>query len=118
MCHRIERIVRKASVIHPIDHRMCPQEFRNLTCVFYVAFHTERERLNSLQEQKSVKRRKRGTSVSLTDGSATRDKSGIPVMVNVDDAVISDLRAIQHVELVWILAPGKFTAVHNHPTDA
>src|SRR5208283_5573365 len=83
-----------------------------------MAFYAEREGLNSLQKQESVERRQRGTSVSLTDRSASRDKCSIPEMVDINDTVIRDFRPIEHVKLFRILAPGKFTAVHNHPADA
>src|ERR1700690_2013572 len=87
MRHRIERIVGKADIVDPIDHGMSAQKFRDLACVLYVALHAEGQALNSLQKEKSVKWRERGAGISLADGAAARDKSGIPVMVDIDHAV-------------------------------
>ncbi len=92
MRHRIERIVRKSDVVHPIDHGMIAQEFRYFARVLHVALHAKGQRLNPLQEQKAVKRRQRGAGVALTHGPAARDKRGVAEMIDINDAVIGNLR--------------------------
>ena len=92
MRHRIERIVRKPHIVHPIDHGMIAKKFRDLPRIFHVPFHAKGKRLNSLQEQKAVKRRQRGAGISLADGAASRDKRRVAEMVDIDHAVIGDLR--------------------------
>src|ERR1700684_271818 len=96
---------------------MIAQEFGYLARVRHVAFHAERERLNPLQEQKAVKWRKRGASVALAYSPATCDKSGVTKVIDIDAAVVSHFRRVQHVELFRILSPGKLAAIHNHPAD-
>src|ERR1700722_3544973 len=118
MRHRIERIVRKANIINPLDRRMIAQKLRHLARVLNVALDAEGQGLNSLQKQKTVERRQRGPSISLTDCATARDIGRGPKMVDVNDAVISDLRLVQHVKLLGILPPGKLAAIHNHAANA
>src|ERR1700691_6807861 len=117
MRHRIQRIIRKPDIVNPVDQRMIAQEFRYFARVSYVALHGQGERLNPLQEQKSVKWRQRGAGVALTHGPASRDKRSIPVMIDIDDPVIGNLRHVEHVEFFRILSPRKLAAIHNHPTN-
>src|SRR5580692_12782724 len=117
MGHRIEGIVGKPDIVHPINHGMSAEKFRDLARVLDVALHPQSQRLNALQEQKPVKRRQRGSSISLAYRSAARDECGFFVMIDVDYAVIGDLRPIEHIKLFWILAPGKLPAIHNHSAD-
>ena len=117
MSHRIQRIIGKPDVVHPLDHRMIAQEFRYLAGVGHVALHAQGERLNSLQKQEPVKRRQRGAGVALTDSSASRHKSSVAEMIDIDDSVISNFWHVQHVELFRILSPRKLAAIYDHPAD-
>src|SRR6266550_8221249 len=115
MLHRVKRIILEPDVVHPIDHGMSSQKFSHFACILHVAFHTERKRLNSLQEQKAIERRQRSSGVSLTYGPATSDKRSVPVMVDIDYAVIGNLRPIEHVIFFRILAPRELAAIDDHP---
>src|ERR1039458_1136034 len=117
MRHRIQRIVREANVVDPRHHRMRPQKFRDLARVFYMTLHSQRHRLDSLQEQKAVKGRKSRPGVSLADGSTSRYKRSIPKMVDINDAVVCDLWPVEHVELFRILTPWELAPVDDHSAD-
>src|SRR4029077_2206779 len=118
MRHRIEGIIRKANIINPIDRRMISQKLCNVARILHVALDAESHGLNSLQKQETVEGRQRGSSISLTDCATARDKGRVTKMVDVDDAVVCDLRLVQHVKLLGILPPGKLAAIHNHPANA
>src|ERR1700761_9046792 len=89
--HGIERVVREADVVDPLDHRMSAQKLRHLAGVLYMPLHTKRHGLNPLQKQKAVKRRKCGSGVALANGSTARDERRIAVMIDVHHSVIGDL---------------------------
>src|SRR5580700_4124390 len=67
MSHRVKRIVGKANVVHPIHRGMRAQKLCYLACILDVTLHPQGQSLNSLQEQEPVKRRKRGSGISLAD---------------------------------------------------
>src|SRR5580704_2376407 len=96
---------------------MIAQTLRYLAGVLHVAFNPKSKGFNSLQQQKAVKRRQSCTSVSLTDGSATRDVSRVAIVLNVHHTVIGNFRLVQHVEALRIFAPGKLSTIHDHSTQ-
>ena len=51
MRHRIQRIIRKAGIVHPFHPGMAAQEFRHLARILHVPLYAQRQSLNSLQEQ-------------------------------------------------------------------
>src|SRR5215472_12780018 len=75
--HRIEWTIGKTRIIHPLNHGMSAEKLGHLAGIFHVPFHAERHGLNSLQEQKAVKRRQRRPGVSLAHGSAAGDESRV-----------------------------------------
>src|SRR5579862_9753690 len=117
MSHRIKRVVGEPDVVHPFDHGMRAKELRYLARVLYMPLDAESKRLNSLQEQEAVKGRQRGPRVALTNRAAARNVRRISVVIDIDDAVISNFRTIEHVELLRMFAPGKFAAIDNHAAD-
>src|SRR5580700_1244708 len=96
---------------------MSAKKFRDLTCVLHVAFYAQRQGLNPLQEQKSVKRRKRGSSIPLTDSPAARDKRRLSKMIDIDHAVICDLGPIEHIKLFRIPSPRELPTIYNHSAN-
>src|SRR5438045_8948446 len=75
-----------------------------------MALHTQREGLNSLQQQETIEWRQRSSGVSLSHSSTPRDIGGIAVMLDIDNAVIGGVRVIYHVITVGLLAPRKRSA--------
>ena len=96
---------------------MITQKFRYFTRVLHMALNPECKSLDSLQEQEAVKRRQSGTGVSLTHGAASRDKSSVPELVDIDDIVIGHLRHVQHIKLFRIPPPRELAAIDNHSAD-
>src|SRR5579862_1483460 len=116
--HRIKRVIGKAHVVYPFDHGMSPKKLRNLPRVLDVALHSKSHCLNPLQEQETVERRQCCSGVTLAHGSATRHESSVAEMIDVDHAVIRNLRLIKHVELFRILPPRKPAGVDDHSANA
>ncbi len=99
MRHGIERIVGKSDVVHPRDHRMRRAEIprpcerfprgvpRAAPCVSIPC--KNRKPLNG----ESV-----APSVPLANGPAARHKCRVPEMIDIDHAVIGNLRFVEHVE--------------------
>src|SRR5579884_827689 len=55
--HWIERAIWKSGIIDPFDCAMCAQELSHSARVLYVALHSERQCLDTLQEQKTIEGR-------------------------------------------------------------
>ena len=83
-----------------------------------MALHTQRECLNSLQEQETIERGQRSSGISLSDCTAARHISCIAIMLDIDHAVIGGFRPVQHIEAFGIIAPREFAAVDNHSTQS
>src|SRR5215469_846551 len=79
-----------------------------------MTFHTKSQSLDALQQKESIKRRQSRSSVALGHSPAPGHKGGVAVMIDVNNAVVSNLRLVEHVELFGILAPRKFPTVYDH----
>src|SRR5271157_6523978 len=97
---------------------MIAQILRYLASILNVTFDAESKRLHPLQQQKTVERRQRRPSIPLTDCPAARDVCGVAEVVDIDYAMICNLRLVQHIEPLGILAPGELAAVHDHATKS
>src|SRR5664279_4072083 len=96
---------------------MRSQKFGYSASVLHMALHTQRQRLNSLQEKKAVKRRQGRAGIPLADGAAPGNKRRIAVMIDVDNTVVGDFRSVKHVVFFGILTPRKLPAIDDHSAD-
>src|SRR5216117_4052736 len=95
----------------------CCADTRLPSCVLYMAFDTECQRLNPLQQQEAVEGRQGRTRVALANGPAPRDIGGGAVVIRVDNAVIGGLRPVQHVKALRIVSPREFSTIYDHSTE-
>src|SRR5271168_991246 len=107
------RTLWKAGIVHPFHPRIVMQEFGHLPAVLYMALDTQRDRLDSLQEQKGAQRRENCACGPLVDAPASRNVCGLAKMIGIDEAVIGRVRLIEHGETRGMFPPGKVAAVDD-----
>ncbi len=76
--HGIEGVIGKSSIVHP-RHRMDELRRNSATLRAFSTWRSiaQRQRLDSLKQQKSVEWRERRARVALADGPAARHISGV-----------------------------------------
>src|ERR1700719_1135902 len=93
---------------------MTAEIFRYLSSILNMALHPERHRLNPLEQQKTIKGGQCGAGISLANCATPCDIRGCAKLLRVDHPVIRRLWLIQHVKAYGMLAPQKFSAIHNY----
>ena len=68
-----------------------------------MALHTQRDGLNSLQQQERAERRKNGSGATLIDAAAARNIRSLAEMLGVDQAVVRGIRLAEGREARCVL---------------
>ena len=101
---------------HPFDRLVRAQEFEHRMGIGDVAIHPNAERLDALQQLKSIRRRETGAEVAQAFGARPHDEGGLAELLVEDDAVISGIGLGQNRKFAGG-APIEPAAVDNHAAD-
>ncbi len=107
----------QARVVHPGDGVVGLEVLGDLQGVLLVTLHSQRERLDALQDEEGVERRERGAGVAQQHRAAARDVGGRAHRVAPDDAVVARVGLHERLEALGILRPVEVAGVDDRATD-
>ena len=111
-------MVWKKRMVHFGYFRMSGQILDNFQSIGNVTFHTERQGFQTLQQDKSIERRDRGSCITQNNSPDASDESCRPRHIGKDRPMITWVRFAQGRELIGICFPIEIATVHNHSSQA
>ena len=110
---RVIGIVGETRIVHRLDARIAVQELGNLAGVLDMPLDAQRQRLDALQQQKRIHRRKHGAHGALVHAAAAADEGRGAVMLGVNEAVVGRVGLREHGVARRIVGPREGAAVHD-----
>src|SRR5450830_843955 len=108
---RVIGMIFKSGIVDPIDLRMLLQILGHSQSVGSNSVQAQGQRLDALQDQKAVERRKRRAGVAQGDHARTADVGRFAQRFGIDHAVVAHVRFIEALEAFLVLGPRELAGI-------
>ena len=105
---------RKRRMVHALDLRVAVQEVDDFERVLDVALDTQRERFQTLQQDKRVEGGQRCALIAQERGARLGDIGGLACGFGEHDAVVARVRLRDAGELVGVAGPVELARIDDH----
>src|SRR5271170_4017209 len=111
-------MVLQARIIHPRHLVVTLKVSRNLSRAVADSIHSQRQRLDTLQNQKGIEWRYGCSGIAQRHYTSAADIGRRPQRFGIDHSVIAHVRLIEPPKTPLVIRPRKFTRVDDGTTDA
>src|ERR1019366_4288789 len=108
----------KASVVDPGYFLVVLELLCDLKSAVADSIHAQRQRFDTLEDQKCIKGRDCGSGISQRHDTRAADIRRRPERLGVHHAVITDVGLVESSKALFVLGPGKLTGIHDGAADA
>src|SRR5215469_16890417 len=113
----VMRVIFETGVLDPFDPGIAAKKFGDAPAIFEMALETQGNGFDSLQQQKSIKRRERRARRPRAYAAAATDVRGVLEMIGVNQIVIGRVGLAEHREASGVFLPRKLSAIDDDTAE-